>query len=207
MSTKFPQPQSGELEADPIYWLSFNPYMWKIVQGKIGEIANKHLWENYTNEIADAIEDILVPHELPGGTMAFSGLKVHSNVNQSIPNDATTALNWQVEQFDHQNAIAVPGNFIEVPENGYCRITASAAFNVNLTGWRQLSLTRGGLHLAAVRLAPSSNVQPTIMQVSFLGHLAAGDNIVVNVRHTAGAALDVIVGDYQTWCAVQWLGE
>lgn len=59
----FPQPTEAELEAEPTLWLAFNPFWWRIVQGKIAELKNPHLWDNYTSEIDQAIENLMYPHE------------------------------------------------------------------------------------------------------------------------------------------------
>lgn len=61
---KFPQPSPADLSEEPIYWQGYNSYWWSLVQGKIGEIAQPALWEDYTPEIEQAIEALALPHEV-----------------------------------------------------------------------------------------------------------------------------------------------
>lgn len=60
---KFPQPSQAELDAAPDRWLSFNEFWWSIVQGKISEIANPALWEDYSEAIDQAIIQMMIPQQ------------------------------------------------------------------------------------------------------------------------------------------------
>ena len=57
---KYPQPSEDELTDAPVYELQLNPFWWAVVQGKIGELANPDLWEDYTPEIEQAIHDLML---------------------------------------------------------------------------------------------------------------------------------------------------
>lgn len=61
----FPQPTEDELNEEVISWLSFNPFWWQIAQGKIKEISNPALWDDYTAAIDQGIMNLMQPHELP----------------------------------------------------------------------------------------------------------------------------------------------
>jgi hypothetical protein len=64
---KYPQPSQAELDAAAVYWLSFNPYWWSIVQGEIADIAQSYRWDDYSEVIEQTIESFMLPHELPAG--------------------------------------------------------------------------------------------------------------------------------------------
>lgn len=61
----YPQPTTEELEAEETLYLSFNPYWWKIAQGKLGELANEELWDSYTEEIDQGITRLMQEMEIP----------------------------------------------------------------------------------------------------------------------------------------------
>lgn len=62
---KYPEPSDDELSADVLYWLSFNPFWWEVVQGQIGALTYKSLWEDYSAGVEAGIEALMLPHDLP----------------------------------------------------------------------------------------------------------------------------------------------
>lgn len=205
--SKFPQPTTEELEAAPDRWLSFNPYLWRIVQDKIGEIAQEHLWEDYSEAIDEAIVSLMIPHELPEATMPFYGAKMYRTANQSIVNNTVVNITWQALAYDTMGLITLPSTNIVIPATGYYAITPVVAFDTHATGYRQIAILKAGATLHIARLPPVSSGADTIFATHTEDLLTAGDVITISVRQTSGGNLNILSGITLSSCSVVFLGE
>jgi hypothetical protein len=51
--------------ASTLYWRSFSPFWWAVVQSLIGGLDQAYIWENYSDELQDQIMALMLPEEPP----------------------------------------------------------------------------------------------------------------------------------------------
>lgn len=114
---------------------------------------------------------------------------------QSIPNNTSTAISWDSEEFDNSSMITPTSSTITVQADGVYTITAEGAFAANATGIRGLEIVinggsaAGGAYVTTVGAGVSHRI---IYANDYL--LAASDTVQINAFQTSGGALNLSIG-------------
>lgn len=133
----------------------------------------------------------------------------HHDANQSVNNDTSTTLAFNSERFDvggchstvtNNSRLTVPSG-----EGGRYLIGANIEFAADADGYRQVLFVLNGTTTIGGHRGPGGATVTTIVStVVPLYTLAAGDYVEVVVRHTAGAAINVITSDYSPHFWLEW---
>jgi hypothetical protein len=122
--------------------------------------------------------------------------KVYHNANQTINNNAATALAFNSERFDTDTIHDPAANTrLTCKTAGRYLITAMCRFAENATGIRELSIRlNGGTFIADdVRMATSGNV--TALMVSCVWDMAVNDYVEAIAYQNSTVGLDVVFGN------------
>lgn len=147
-----------------------------------------------------------------GGDVTIEGVSVPTpprchafqSVAQSIPNNTSTAVLLGGEQVDNNgiHSTSVNPSRMTIVTPGRYRCIGQAAFAANATGYRIVYLSRNG---GAVAQSRGNAISIVSLQQAYAEILcSAGDYIEMDVQHTAGAALNLIVGATITFLHVVW---
>lgn len=188
----YPTPTENELEAPPLFWIGYNPFQWSILQGKIEEIDNPELWENYTEEIQDKISEMFVPMNPPD---YYFATKVYRTTNLVTTTGQVHIVSWEAEAFDTMAGFdsGSPAR-ITVPQDGFYNIRANCSFAVNTVNRRSIRLhddTAALLGWASVSPAASSATDFSVEADVFL---SAGQWVELRVTQNSGGNLDLVAG-------------
>lgn len=129
---KFPQPTSDDLSAETLYWLPFNPYWWEIVQGKIGQIDNSLLWEDYSEDIEQAVHGLMLPQELPMTSPEFIGGMFYPSADIAVPNGTLTEITLDTVGFEEtpgDSFLDTGVSRVRVPITGYWDFSIQMTFD------------------------------------------------------------------------------
>ncbi|TBD04217.1 hypothetical protein ELH21_07290 [Rhizobium leguminosarum] len=128
-------------------------------------------------------------------TVPYPACSVYRSSTQSIPNNASTVVDWTSEEFDGASMHSTSSNTdtIFAQEAGWYRIEAEVTFASNGTGLRSLSITIGGV--ARARLydsQPGSSVNDTTCRLSGLVYISdITGGIKLQAYQNSGGALNI----------------
>ena len=132
-------------------------------------------------------------------TMKTEGARVYNDSNISINDDTKTVLTFNSESYDTNSIHDTVSNTqrLTCQTAGYYLAVANVAFDSDADGYRAVYIehdTAGTIGLTRVNAASTGFV---ILQAVAFGKLDVDDYLSVWVRHTAGAALNVLyASDY-----------
>ena len=128
------------------------------------------------------------------GSTASAGRAYH-DANQSIANDSLTVLNFNQDRSD-DDAYPDPvtnNSRLTAPAAGWYLITASVEFGNDADGYRQVQFRVDGSTVIMQHRQPSAGGSvSTIVAAATLYKLTAGQYVECQVRHTAGASINVL---------------
>ena len=127
--------------------------------------------------------------------------------NQSVADNTATALSFAAETYDvgslHDTGTN-PSRFT-IPSGGagLYLFHAQATFAVDADGYRKIAVFVNGVEQAAqVAVAASAATQTVLQVMSGPLALSSGDYVEAYVHHTAGNALDIVLGQYTTYASL-----
>jgi trimeric autotransporter adhesin len=121
-------------------------------------------------------------------------LKARKNVNQNIPNNATTALTFEVEDYDTGNMFTPGDSFWTIQTTGVYLVTANAVFNTNNTGYRRIYLFNNTTPIteSCNDYLPLTGTH-TRMSISSVEKFSAGDSISIWVYQNSGGGISLSI--------------
>ena len=126
-------------------------------------------------------------------SVRFSGARVYNSGNISVPNSIGTSLTFNSERFDTDAYHSTVSNTdrLTAPVAGTYLISGTVRFESNATGVRQVTvvLNSGSPIVFFLTDAVSANV--TVLNVSTVYQLAAGDYIQLRAFQNSGGSLNV----------------
>lgn len=125
------------------------------------------------------------------------GCRVYDSSNQSIPDSAQTAINFDGEEYDTDNMHDTVTNNtrITINKTGKYVIWAGVGWAANATGIRQVNITKNGTTVLATNQTHSPNgINNFNMTQSTIADLTAGDYVECIVFQNSGGALNVVGG-------------
>lgn len=129
------------------------------------------------------------------------GVRVHRTTAQSIPNNTSTAVQWDGEEFDTDGYHTGSGTTLVVPPGlgGLYVITTNLAFDINVTGAREFLIVSGGSSPPTIASTDKdgSATSPATASLSCVEQLDAGQSVEVYVKQVSGAPLDLLPGSTQ----------
>ncbi len=134
-----------------------------------------------------------VPTATGGSTAAFTGASYTRGTNQTIGNNSSTLLVWQVSLYDTSSFVSAPSTDIVVPQAGKYSIEAQVQWDGNGTGRRVIAITSNinpGPY-PIVYTQPLSASYDTIHQCIGVLDLEAGETVQIGVIQDSGGDLDV----------------
>jgi hypothetical protein len=124
-------------------------------------------------------------------TFPYPAVCVYRSTTQSIPNNVTTSIDWDAEEFDGSSMHSTSSNIdtVFVREPGFYRIDAAVLFPASVSGLRALSITIGGV--SRPRLfdsQPGSSVNDTTCHLSGLVYISdvAGGIKLLTYQNSGG---------------------
>jgi hypothetical protein len=134
---------------------------------------------------------------------AFTGARVYNSVNESVPNNAATALTFDLERYDSANyhSSAVNPSRLTIPSTGTGKYSVGgcASFDANVNGHRTLLVRLNGAAVIAQSLAQAVTdaAVPTTLNVATEYALFGGDYVELVVYQNSGGPLNVLsTGNY-----------
>lgn len=126
------------------------------------------------------------------GTPSFSGARIYSSVNQSIPNTTDTTQTFDTVQFDvgGYSNLGTHNTRLTAPSTGYYAMGACVAFpngNYYTQVYTFVNGVRATASASTVTAAPTAGTNPDLM-VASIYKLNAGDYMEVGVVQESGAA-------------------
>jgi hypothetical protein len=123
------------------------------------------------------------------------GVAAYHNANQSINNNTDTSLALNSERFDdaafHDNSTNNSRLTVPTGYTGWYAISGNCQYANNSTGLRQTSIMVDGTTYLAVNLQPAVSGATTIVNVSCVYYLTAGQYIELRGYQTSGGSLNV----------------
>lgn len=214
MVVKFPQPTEAELEAEKLYWIGLNPFWWHIVQGKISEITKSYLWENFTEEIEQAIEAMMLSQEaelqIEASQIAALGVVAYRTANLAIFNVFDTAIPFTSQEPNSDgtlhSTVTNPSRFTATTEGWHeakCRLT----FAPNATGYRQITLRKSGSveDIEQKSALPATINSPVMLNKKI--YMLAGDYLEWWAIQSSGNTLNLLGQRHLTWASLFFVGK
>lgn len=203
MNEPYPQPTQEELDAPTTRLIRFNPYWWKIVQGKLGEIAWPSLWEDYTVEIDQALQHIFIG-DVP--TVNFEGCRTYRTTPLTLPLGVVTEIPMDGHFYDTLGCFVNGNSYFTIPKTGYYQISLSAQFGEeNITALLSLYATKPGVYSEYIEVERTNGVSETrkcFTQMTF----EAGFQIYFHA-YVGGDYSSSLEGLFQrTYATIQFLG-
>jgi len=115
------------------------------------------------------------------------------SATQSIPNNSSTAISFDGEEFDNSSMITPTSSTITIQEDGLYLITAEVAIAANATGIRGIEVIINGGTTTGAQYAPTIGTvrtHPASYSNAFL--LTAGDTVSINAYQNSGGALNAV---------------
>lgn len=129
-----------------------------------------------------------------GGSYAFAGVRLSRTGTQSIPNNANTALIWNIEDFDVGGYadLATQPTRITVLVNGYYSFVGSVDYLTNTSGARRLSFIDNNSKVYAPDQRPANTTGPIAELTVATGpvYLLAGAWMALQTLQASGANLN-----------------
>lgn len=119
--------------------------------------------------------------------------RVYHNAAQSIPNATLAALSFNSERFDTDSIHSTSSNTSRLTCNtaGLYLITGAVAFDANAAGIRSLRVRlNGATYLANQQVNASGGGLDSMLTVSTLYQMAAGDYVEMVVYQNSGGSLN-----------------
>lgn len=122
--------------------------------------------------------------------------RVYHNAAQSIPDAATTALNFNSERFDTDviHDTSTNNERLTCKTAGVYLISASVGFVSNATGFRALILRLNGTTFIALDERPTVNGNALRLTITTVYQLAVNDYVEALAYQTSGGALNTDQG-------------
>lgn len=172
-----------------------------------------HLEENFLDRL-DTVEERLAELERESSTGMFEvngtlmtvpgavvsgdiiGARAYNSGNISIPNDTSTALTFDTERWDTDDIHDLSTNTgrLTCVTAGYYLIIGQVSFDSDADGYRFVIIWLNETTSVASQRLGANPSGATRVEVMTIYELAVGDYVELQVRHTAGAALDVVAG-------------
>lgn len=129
---------------------------------------------------------------LPGGQYHCV---VYNNGTQAINNDTTTNVTFDSEELDtgalHSTASNTDRITIPAGAGGIYLVIGRVSFAGNSTGYRQLRLVDTGTDIHIVNVTPVSATDATLVEISTIVSLSAGDYITMSAYQNSGGSLNI----------------
>ena len=117
--------------------------------------------------------------------------KLTKSSDQTISNNLTTTITWDVEEYDTDNMHTGSSGTITIKTAGKYQITAQTRWESNGTNTRFIAIMKNGSErIASVRDRAIGNSEGNI---SFVGDFEVNDTIVLQVYQDSGSSLDFLV--------------
>jgi len=141
--------------------------------------------------------------------------KMRNSTTQSIPNNTSTALTWDTEDFDtvggHSTVTNTSRYTVQAGYGGYYLAHAAVAWASSATGVRDVWVSKNGTEIPGSMItveAPPAGVWSQIT-ATIVGPLVAGDYLEAFVLQTSGGALSTDTGGAssarQSRFEIQWI--
>lgn len=111
--------------------------------------------------------------------------------NQSIPDNVSTFITFDTQEFDNCSGYAAPSTTITIPSLGVYSIVATGSFAINATGVRFLDIIVNGNRESGSYHFTAGSGTPAALSASLLKRCTAGDTIQVSVYQNSGGALNL----------------
>ncbi len=120
------------------------------------------------------------------------GASLYGSGNQSVPNNAATALGYDLENYDGWDGHNTSSNYeiYVFKRAGYYRVDVAADFAASATGYRRLDLLKNGVAVAAdAKAALATGSTP--LACWYVDYFQIGENVRAEGTQTSGGALNV----------------
>jgi hypothetical protein len=145
-----------------------------------------------------------------GGSSTFVGCAVFTTSNQSIPNSAYTAINFNSEAIDTDafHSTSTNTSRITIPSGkaGKYLVTFHVMYDPAVTGSRSINVYKNGATLMGSGEVEGSAGSYVYNSGSFIAELAVADYLEFMIYQTSGGALTVYCRDREKPFQVQYLG-
>jgi hypothetical protein len=125
---------------------------------------------------------------------SFVGVALSDSSDQSIPNNTSTAVNFDSEKYDtsgfHDNAVNNSRITIPAGKAGYYLVIAKIDWYNNTTGRRNVQIRKNGTNIASAFLGALIN-EEVHNQVSTIVNLAVNDYLEIFAYQTSGGSLSL----------------
>jgi hypothetical protein len=125
---------------------------------------------------------------------SIPAVHVTRSIDQSIPDNTSTALSFTVERYDtaamHPNLILNPTR-LTAPVTGIYHVSAGIAWESDPDGVRGVTLRKNGVTPVAGETIPANGTAGVQQMLSTVVRLQSGDYVEVVVVHSAGGNLAV----------------
>ena len=147
-----------------------------------GALARKQFQDMF-DEVATGINKLMNPPMC----------SVYSSIEQSIPDNVDTPLNFNVERFDtdniHDNA-PTPAR-LTCKTAGKYRISACVNFTATATGYTELELVINSTSIIAKDVSPANSAIGESLNFTILYNLAVGDYVHLTAKQSSGGSLNL----------------
>lgn len=127
-----------------------------------------------------------------GGGSEFLGAGVLRTSAQSLPDDTSTAINFESEAFDEGDLWDIGADTrLTIADDGKYLVGATVSFDSNTTGKRQLIVRLNGTDVIATSEIPAAAGAESVC-ASIVVDLAATDYLELMVLQDSGGALDLV---------------
>ena len=134
----------------------------------------------------------------PASGSTFSGCSLVGNASPSIPNNTTTLITWNQEEFDtdayHSTSSNTSRITIPAGKAGKYLISGFILFSNNTSGYRRLVVKKNGSDIRELGANTPSTNSFAVITCSLIVDCAVNDYIEWAAYQTSGATLDLVIG-------------
>lgn len=202
---KFPQPTPAELAEPKNIWLSVNRFWWELLQGRLEVLAESNRWDDYTEDIAQAVHEMMTGDQPP--MSVFLGAKVYRTNNLSLAISANVPVQFENLSFD-------TGGFwdegqptrLTAPYDAYFMVCGSVSFAANATGRRRVRVLHNNITVIGDSNLPGTSAGNTVFGFAVPFFLAASDWVEITAFQDAVNPLNLVGTISQTWLSLINMG-
>lgn len=209
----YPEPTPDELEADPVRWVGFNPFWWKIYLNLMNSLNRDELWIDHTGDVDSAISQLMIGNtmDILASQITALGVVAYRTANFAIPNADPTPIPFTSNELHasagiHDTVIAT-NRFVPTVA-GWWEFSASLTFAANTAGIRVIHLVKNGTDIFdATVIMPSIAGTIAVLTASKKVYLEFGDYVECRGYQTSGGLLNVTPERFSTWASFFYVGK
>lgn len=211
----YPQPTQSDLDNPPVFYKSFNPFWWQVVQGKLEELLFASDWQDFTPEIESAVQQLMISEVNP---MQEIGVTARRTTDLACANDTFVTIPFTAAQAPFTPELwnlDGSGKYFTADRDGWWRFDGQITWSPNDNGHRRFQVVKTTLIPEGITEVVFSYLRQSSGggRSAFIAHsipvyLNYGDKLELQAWQNSGGSLNVIGSVLNhVWARLSFTGE